>query len=242
MPQTAEHYYKVLGVPLNADIEQVKSAYRKAALSYHPDNYPGDPVEAERKLRALIEAYKFVARSLDPAAWSRTPAADRTFTPQDFAREGYAPSWQTAMAPADGAKPKARVKPDPTPIGPAIGEVHSTRNETRTFIILWIIAVVLGIVVGGGAAMYRAHNAGPEGLESGDLVVSILYGEVIYVVGAGAAIVLIILTRKVVRFTLEFVSQRWRFLPGRSKDRNLSSDTSGRELPGGSAEDASAPN
>ena len=234
MSREVDRYYQVLGVSPDADIEAVKLAYRKAALSYHPDSYKGDPAEAEQKLRALIEAYKAIARRLDPAAWSRTPSATgRTFTPQDFAREGYASTWQPAIGAArgaaDGTAPKA--EPDYSS-GPMLGEVYATRDETRTFVIYWALAVVMGILVGSAAALYRIHYAGPEGLSPGDIALSILYGELIYVAGAAAAVVLVILTRKVVRFTLALIGERWRFLPGPRKDRNLPG-ASGRELPEG---------
>ena len=96
MPREVDHY-KVLGVPRDADMDAVKLAYRKAALDYHPDNYDGDPEEAEKKLRELIVAYKSVARELNPSSWSTAAPVGRTFTPQDFAREGSAAVWQPTL-------------------------------------------------------------------------------------------------------------------------------------------------
>ncbi len=50
-------YYEVLGIPRDAGDEQIKSAYRKQALKYHPDRNPGDR-EAEEKFKEAAEAYE----------------------------------------------------------------------------------------------------------------------------------------------------------------------------------------
>ena len=53
-------YYNVLGVSRDAAPEEIKKAYRKAALAYHPDRNPGD-AEAEEKFKAAAEAYSVLA-------------------------------------------------------------------------------------------------------------------------------------------------------------------------------------
>jgi len=53
-------YYEVLGVSKNADISEIKKAYRKLALQYHPDRNP-DNSEAEDKFKEASEAYSVLA-------------------------------------------------------------------------------------------------------------------------------------------------------------------------------------
>jgi len=54
-------YYEVLGVSRTASVDEIKSAYRKAALKWHPDRNPENKAEAEVKFRESTEAYSVVS-------------------------------------------------------------------------------------------------------------------------------------------------------------------------------------
>jgi molecular chaperone DnaJ len=54
-------FYEVLGVERTAAVEEIKAAYRKAALKWHPDRNPANKEEAEVKFRECTEAYSVLS-------------------------------------------------------------------------------------------------------------------------------------------------------------------------------------
>ena len=60
MAENKRDYYEVLGVQKSATAEEIKKAYRKAAMKYHPDRNPGDK-EAEAKFKDIGEAYEVLS-------------------------------------------------------------------------------------------------------------------------------------------------------------------------------------
>ncbi len=62
MPSVKRDYYEILGVQRGATEQEIKSAYRKLALQFHPDRNPNNP-DAEEKFKECSEAYAVLADS-----------------------------------------------------------------------------------------------------------------------------------------------------------------------------------
>jgi molecular chaperone DnaJ len=63
-------YYEVLGLSKNATQEEIKKAYRKQAIKFHPDKNPGDN-EAEAKFKESAEAYEILSHQDKRARYDR---------------------------------------------------------------------------------------------------------------------------------------------------------------------------
>src|SRR6266536_261265 len=70
MPTTKRDYYEVLGVARGAHEEEIKRAYRKLAVKFHPDKNPNDP-HAEERFKELGEAYDVLIDPDKHAAYDR---------------------------------------------------------------------------------------------------------------------------------------------------------------------------
>jgi len=70
-PPVKEDYYVVLGVSRSASDDEIKKAYRKAALKWHPDKNPDNKDEAEMQFKAVSEAYQILSDPKQRVAYDR---------------------------------------------------------------------------------------------------------------------------------------------------------------------------
>ena len=82
---TKRDYYEVLGIERKASTEELKKAYRRLAVKYHPDKNPGDPT-AEEKFKEIGEAYEVLMDANKRAAYDQFGHA--AFSPGSSAGRG----------------------------------------------------------------------------------------------------------------------------------------------------------
>src|SRR5215467_1307135 len=63
-------YYEILGVAKGANADEIKKAYRKVAMQFHPDRNPGDK-SAEEKFKEAAEAYEVLSDADKRAQYDR---------------------------------------------------------------------------------------------------------------------------------------------------------------------------
>jgi len=86
-------YYQILGVKKDANQDEIKKAFRKLALKYHPDANPDNKEEAEKKFKEIGEAYSILSDPDKKARYDQYGTADTAdfgagFDFRDFYGEG----------------------------------------------------------------------------------------------------------------------------------------------------------
>jgi len=93
------NHYQILGIPENADIRQIKAAYRCMAKRFHPDTNSGSEAAAEL-FRQLTEAYRVLSDEQLRATYDRSIKAEP-------------PPASPSAKPETTQKPKQTIRPDP---------------------------------------------------------------------------------------------------------------------------------
>lgn len=83
-------YYAVLGLTRDANLEDIKKAYRKLAMKYHPDKNPGN-TDAEEKFKQVTAAYEVLSDPEKRAKYDR-------YGPEEFSHSSSAPQYTNRRA------------------------------------------------------------------------------------------------------------------------------------------------
>jgi curved DNA-binding protein len=92
-------YYKILGVPRNAQADEIRRAYRKLAVKHHPDKNPGDK-QAEERFKDINEAYEVLGDASKRARYDQLGSSYRAYQRSGAAPGGF--DWSQWMSGAPG--------------------------------------------------------------------------------------------------------------------------------------------
>src|SRR5512133_3168989 len=81
-------YYQILGVSRTASADEIRAAYRKLALKYHPDRNPGDK-QAEEKFKEMNEAYQVLSDTQKRARYDQLGSAYSSYQSSGGRPEGF---------------------------------------------------------------------------------------------------------------------------------------------------------
>jgi len=216
MTGAAPSPYEILGISPDASPEEIRQAYHKGALKYHPDNSRHSPIEAEKQFRKLAKAYKIALRAHLP----RFKAGDeaRPISPSDFARMNT--RWYANHAHIHGAGVNNR---DQEPESRTVATV----DENRVFVMAWSLATVLGMMIVLLSASFGLLGDVKNGLQLSDVLLIELMAMVVVAAVLAGAIYGITLTRKTIWLTVQLGIGLLPFLP-RPRRRKQSSSPSPR--------------
>ncbi|MGE0199858.1 MAG: DnaJ C-terminal domain-containing protein [Candidatus Melainabacteria bacterium] len=112
MSQSRKNYYDLLGLSAAADMDSVRTAYRRLARENHPDLHPGDRAKEER-FKAINEAYDFLSNPDKKATYDAALKAGRS---SDNAQKAATARQKAASAKAEPPKtqPPPKQKPQAT--------------------------------------------------------------------------------------------------------------------------------
>lgn len=191
--------FSLLGVASTASASDVRLAFRKAALKYHPDLFEGDSSEASAAFCRLVEAYR---RAMQSVA-RRAAGPRRAVSPQELANMDAQPGQWDFVSLASG---RSILQPRLVPPGTKVRSVP-TLHEPRAFNFIWIAAMLASV----GTMAYLAQRRSGAWVDGENMLMVILLPLGLYAAFLLGGLGLLMLTRKCVYLVLRF--RRQRFLP-----------------------------
>jgi curved DNA-binding protein CbpA len=101
MTQPKTDPYAILGIPRDASGTQVRQAYRRLAMRYHPDRHPD--ARTSEQMRRINEAWHILSSPLRRRRYDADAAQGPT--PSTMAGRSWAPAWTTATRPGPASTP-----------------------------------------------------------------------------------------------------------------------------------------
>ena len=155
MTQPKTDPYAILGIPPDASEPQVRQAYRRLAMRYHPDRHPDE--QTSERMRRINEAWHILSSPIRRRRYDTD--ATHGPTPSAAASRTWAQAWTTPMRPGAAATPSV---PRAMPAHPDT-EGAGWPSALVTVVLAWLVlgtiffgllpAPIIGLAVLGAARM-----------------------------------------------------------------------------------------
>lgn len=193
--------YQVLGIPGDADLEEVRYAFRKAALKYHPDCYQGDPVEGARRFQEINDAYHRILRRFGQSTWRGPDASSVRVRRPVYRGRRRGNGWSLERVSLSWAERMLTRR-----------RTQATVHETAWFVFSWSGAVVLSVALAIGMVTWDLPER--AGLAMGeDVVLVVLLAMSSYMLLVLLILLAIRITRRAAVWTIRWGIRAWRALP-----------------------------
>lgn len=149
------NHYEILGIKENADLQEIKSAYKKLAKKYHPDL--NSSVYAEEKFKAIVSAYHTLSNPISRSKFDNLLFQIRQAKAQAYTEvhRPYPPAYTRTSRKAYAPQRKPNYIPN-----------RKTEMLSTLYAILFVAGVALIVFIGGGVINYY-KNKQLEKLEEG---------------------------------------------------------------------------
>ncbi len=155
------NYYEILGVSSTSSEQEIKSAYKRLALKYHPDKNPGD-LQAEEKFKEINNAYQVLSNPYRKAQYDILMTFSTTNSSTTYSGTGYTAAYatQTASPEEEPPKPKAYYRRKPKT------RRRYSKEKEEKIAMMWMagfLAAIFFVVFGAaGISSYKEKRAEEE--------------------------------------------------------------------------------
>jgi hypothetical protein len=211
--------YQVLGVERGAPLEDIRRAFRRAALRCHPDRRRDDPEAAEREFQRVTHAYRTLLRR---RGRKREAQRMRAVSPAELARRAAGP--RRFVYAADDPDVRRHLAAHPEAQRVSLPRV----NETAVFVGFWVLAVVISAAATLASMRWLLAGRFHGQMSTGDVLLIVGVALSAYLAVLAATIAGLLASRRVLWVVAQIGLLAMRLLPGRSAPRDLPADERSR--------------
>lgn len=210
--------HDVLGLTPDASLAEVRRAYRQLIRKVHPDTSDLPEAIARERFYKITEAYRAILRAWRVDGSGRAARLAGALSPAEFARHEAA--WLATPEPASAHSTRATMRPTgPWADEPALVRQYAlpTRNEPWSFALWCVLGLALSYVAIMVTGRWLLPDRSGQSVTAGEIALLLAVAEGVLAAVLALAYVLIVHSRRVVRWMLQLRVLGRLALPARTR-------------------------